>query len=120
MIGFLPDVAESSVADADHFSVKVGVGAGRVKGTLDISFETLEKEAGHHAMPKGHGKGMQSTVDIAMRISLEDTQGGSQARWVAEASLGGLLANLGGRLTDGIATKYTREITDNIRTEVSK
>ena len=40
--------------------------------------------------------------------------------WKAEAELGGLLASVGGRLVDGIASRYMKQITENIQLEVSK
>ena len=120
VIGFLPDVVESRVSDQDHFAVKAKVGAGPLKGTIDFDFETSEKQPGAHLSLKGRGQGMQSMVKLTLRMSFEDKQGGSKAGWVAEAELGGLLASVGGRLIDGIAAKYMKQITENIRFEVSK
>ena len=120
VIGFLPDVVESRVVDQDHFTVEARVGAGPLRGTLDLAFESSDKEPGLGLRLKGHGQGMQSTVDLTLQMRFEDKQGGSRANWVAEAELGGLLASVGGRLIDGIAAKYMRQITENIRTEVSK
>ena len=120
MVGLLPDVVESKIADPDHFSVKAKVGAGLLKGTLDFAFENEEKRPGTHTKLKGHGQGMQSTVDLTLSMTIGDRPGGSKADWVAEAELGGLLASVGGRLIDGIASKYIKQITENIRLEVSK
>ena len=120
VIRFLPDVVEAKVADRDHFAVKARVGAGPLRGTLDFEFETGEKEPGAHMTLKGRGQGMQSMVNLTLRMSFEDRDGGSRADWVAEAELGGLLASVGGRLIDGIAARYMKQITENIRLEVSK
>jgi len=120
VIGFLPDVVESKITDSDHFTVKTRVGAGPLRGTLDFRFETGEKEEGAHLKLSGHGQGMQSTVDLTLAMNFEDKSGGSRANWEAEAELGGLLASVGGRLIDGIASKYMKQITDNIQLEVSK
>jgi carbon monoxide dehydrogenase subunit G len=120
VVRFFPDVVESSIADQDHFKVKARVGAGPLKGTLDFDFETAEKRPGTHLKLKGRGQGMQSVVDLTLQMTFEDRQGGSKADWVAEAELGGLLASVGGRLIDGIAAKYMKQITENIRLEVSK
>ena len=120
VIGFLPDVVESSVSDSDHFAVKAKVGAGPMKGTLDFRFETVEKSPGARLKLKGRGQGMQSMVDLTLEMTFEEKGQGSLARWVAEAELGGLLASLGGRLIDGIAAKYVKQMTENIRNEVSK
>ncbi|MDG6902353.1 MAG: carbon monoxide dehydrogenase subunit G [Nitrososphaerota archaeon] len=120
VIRLLPDVVESKVADQDHFTVKARVGAGPLRGTLDFTFETAEKKPDLHLKLRGRGHGMQSTVDLTLQMSLEDSRGGSKANWAAEAEVGGLLASVGGRLLDGIASKYMKQITENIRLEVSK
>lgn len=120
VIGFLPDIVESRVTDPDHFKVKARVGAGPLRGVLDFAFEMLAKEPGLYVELKGHGQGMQSTVDLTLKMNFEDRQAGSRAKWVAEAELGGLLASVGGRLIDGVAGKYVKQITENIRREVSK
>jgi carbon monoxide dehydrogenase subunit G len=119
VIGCLPDVVDSKVADSDHFTVKARVGAGPMKGTLDMSFETVERRMGSLSKLVGHAQGMQSSVDITLQIMLEDSPNGSKANWVAEASVGGLLASLGGRLIDGVASKYVRQITESMRKQVS-
>ena len=120
VVGFLPDVVESKIVDQDHFTVKTRVGAGPLRGTLDFRFETRDKQPGSQMKLKGHGQGMQSTVDLTLAMTFEEKQGGSKADWKAEAELGGLLASVGGRLIDGIASKYMKQITDNIQLEVSK
>lgn len=120
VIGFLPDVVESKVVDQDHFTVKARVGAGPMRGTLDFAFETGGKSPGLGLELKGRGKGMQSVVDLTLRMAFEAIPGGSRAKWEAEAELGGLLASLGGRLIDGITSRYVQEITENIRLEASR
>jgi len=120
VIGFLPDIAESKVIDVDHFTAKARLGAGPLRGTIDFAFETSEKNPGLRLKLMGQGKGMQSVVSLTLLMTFEDRPGGSRAKWEAEADLGGLLASVGGRLIDGIASKYIRQITDSIRAEVSK
>jgi len=120
VIRFLPDIVESRVLDADHFTAKAKVGAGPLRGTLDFAFETTDKNPGVQLKLKGEGKGMQSVVKMTLQMTFQDKPGGSIAMWKADADLGGLLASVGGRLIDGISAKYIQQITDNIRAEVSK
>lgn len=120
VISFLPDLVESKVVDVDHFTAKARLGAGPLRGTIEFAFETWEKNPGLRLKLKGQGKGMQSLVNLTLLMTFEDRPGGSRAKWEAEAELGGLLASVGGRLIDGIASKYIQQITDNIRAEVSK
>lgn len=120
VIRLLPDIVESRVADVDHFTAKARVGAGPLRGTIDFAFEISDKNPGQSLKLRGVGKGMQSVVNLTLRMSFESAAGGSKAKWEADADLGGLLASTGGRLIDGIASKYVQQITENIRSEVSK
>lgn len=119
VISILPEVVDSKISDPDHFNVKAKAGAAYLKGTLDIDFEIVEKEKDSVAKIAGHGQGMQSSVEIRLAIALEDSQGGTRARWVADAAVGGLLASVAGRLIDGVAAKYVKQITESLRQKVS-
>lgn len=119
VVTIFPDVLESSIADPDHFSVKAKAGVGSLKGNFAFSFEIVERTQNGIARLVGHGQGMQSSIEIRLEIALEETKDGTRARWVAEASMGGLLANLGGRLIDGAVVKYVRQITENLRQKVA-
>lgn len=115
VISILPDVQESKVLDPEHFSVKAKVGMGYLRGTVSINFEVAEKKKDAFAKLLGHGQGLQSSMEIALTIQLEDSQGGSKGRWAADVSVGGLLAGAGSRLVQGAAEKYVVQITENLR-----
>ncbi|MDV3277018.1 MAG: hypothetical protein LYZ69_00955 [Nitrososphaerales archaeon] len=119
VIGILPDVAESKIADQDHFTVKAKAGVAYLRGALDIAFEVAEKKKDSMTRITGHGQGMQSSVEIQLQIDLEDSAAGTRASWAADVAVGGLLASVGGRLIDGVAAKYVMQITENLRQKVA-
>jgi carbon monoxide dehydrogenase subunit G len=119
VIEILPDVVESRITDRDHFAVKAKAGIAHLRGTLEIRFEVVERKEGSRAKISGHGQGMQSSVEMTMEIVLEEAPQGSRARWNADVQVGGLLASVAGRLLDGVAAKYVRQITENLKREVS-
>lgn len=114
VIAIIPDVVESSVTDSDHFSVKVKAGVGPLRGIIDFQFSVAEKVEARSARLTARGKGMQSTIDMSLAMELKDAEGGCDADWVADASIGGTLAGVAGRLIGGIAEKYIREVTENL------
>ncbi|MDG7027354.1 MAG: SRPBCC family protein [Nitrososphaerota archaeon] len=114
IVTIVPDVVESKVVDGDHFTVKAKAGVGPIRGTIDFAFAIAEKEEGRRATLVGKGKGMQSTIDLTMKMEMEDAQDGCVAKWVAEAQVGGTMAGIGARLIGGIAEKYVRQVTDNL------
>lgn len=119
VISILPDVVDSKVVDPDHFTVKAKVGVAYLRGTVDIKFEIVEKKKDSAAKIVGHGQGMQSSLEVKLAVALEDSQGGTKASWVADAAVGGLLASVAGRLIDGVAAKYVKQITVSLEQKVS-
>jgi carbon monoxide dehydrogenase subunit G len=120
VIGILPDITESKIADQDHFSVKARAGVAYLRGALDIAFEVVEKKKDSMATIAGHGQGMQSSVEIKLKIALGDSTTGTTASWAADVAVGGLLASVAGRLIDGVAAKYVKQITENLRQKVAQ
>lgn len=114
VVDIIPDVVEYKAVDRDHFSVKAKAGVGPLRGVIDFSFSVTEKEEGRSAKLIGRGKGMQSTIDLTLAMALEDSGDGCLARWAADASVGGTLAGVGGRLIGGIAERYVTQVTENL------
>ena len=119
VVGILPDVKESHVVDGDHFTVKAKVGVALLRGDMTMDFQVTEKKQDASVSLVGHGKGMQSSVDLVMAIVLEDKEGGTLARWTADTAIGGLLASVGGRLISNVAERYMKQITERLREKVA-
>ena len=119
VIGVMPDVQESKIADPEHYFVKAKVGMGYLKGSMSFNFEMQEKRKDEYAKLVGHGQGLQSSVEMTLAIELSGSANWSVGKWSAEASVGGLLASVGGRLTNGAAEKYVKQITENLKTALS-
>jgi uncharacterized protein len=115
LVTVIPDVKESRVVGDGCFSVKANAGVGPLKGLLDMDFVVTDKKPGRSVKIIGKGRGMQSTIDLTLSLELEDRPGGCKGRWVADVSVGGMLASMGGRLISGVAEKYVSRITEDLR-----
>ena len=119
IVAIIPGVEQSRVIDSDHFFVKAKVGAGPLRGSMGMNFTLAEKRKGKSSKLVGHGEGMQGFVDLTLVVTLEDAPHGSRASWSADARVGGLLASVAGRLIEGIAGSYIKQITENLRKKVT-
>lgn len=119
IITIIPGVEQTRISDSDHFFVKAKVGAGSLRGSIGMNFTLAEKRKGKSAKLVGHGEGMQGFVDLTLVVDLEDAPHGSRGRWSADARVGGLLASVAGRLIEGIAGSYIKQITENLRKKVA-
>ena len=119
VVSILPDVEESKFIDSDHFFVKSKLGMSYLKGTVGLNFEITEKRKDEFARVVGRGQGIQSSIDLALELAIESAPGGCKGRWSADAKVGGLLASVGGRILNGVAEKYVKQITESLKQRVS-
>jgi carbon monoxide dehydrogenase subunit G len=120
IISILPDVEESKVTDGEHFFVKSKVGMSHIRGSVSMRFHVTEKRQDSYVKMVGRGQGIQSSIDLSMELSLENHDGGTRAKWVAETKVGGLLASVGSRLVNGVAERYIKQMTEALRQKVSE
>lgn len=120
VVSILPDVEETKFIDGDHFFVKSKLGMSYLRGTVGLNFEITEKRKDEFARVVGRGQGMQSTIDLTMEFAIEGAPAGCKGRWTADAKVGGLLASVGGRILNGVAEKYIRQITESLKQKVSE
>lgn len=119
VISILPDVEESKVVDGDHFYVKSKLGMSYLRGTVGLNFEIMERRKDEFARVAGRGQGMQSSIDLTLDLAVEGTPDGCRGKWTADAKVGGLLASVGGRILNGVAEKYVKQITESLKQKVS-
>ena len=120
VVSIMPDVEESKIIDGDHFFVKSKLGMSYLRGTVGLNFEITEKRKDEFARVVGRGQGLQSSIDLSLELAVESTTAGSKGRWTADAKVGGLLASVGGRILDGVAEKYVRQITESLKQKVTE
>lgn len=120
VISILPDVEESKVVDGDHFYVKSKLGMSYLRGTVGLNFEIMERKKDEFARVAGRGQGMQSSIDLTLDLAVEGTPDGCRGKWTADAKVGGLLASVGGRILNGVAEKYVKQITESLKQKVSE
>lgn len=120
VISILPDVEESKVVDGDHFYVKSKLGMSYLRGTVGLNFEIMERRKDEFARVAGRGQGMQSSIDLTLDLAVEGTPDGCRGKWTADAKVGGLLASVGGRILNGVAEKYVKQITESLKQKVSE
>jgi len=120
LVRIVPDVTESNVIDAKHVFLKAKAGIGPIKGVMEMDITIADKKQDRSARLVGRGRGMQSSVDLVLSVTLEDIPGGCNGAWAANVEVAGMLASIGSRLISGVAERYIRQITDNLNDAVKK
>lgn len=116
----MPDVVEYHVQDDHHLTAKVRVGVGPVRAIFDLSAEITVLSEPYRARLDAKGGGMGSGFHLVSDMTVAaDGSGRVRLQWVAEVSVSGPLATLGGRLLDNQVKKITEQVFENIRQGVA-
>lgn len=89
----------------------------RFKGTA--SFSDHRGGLGYHVEGSGSG-GMAGFGKLSASVSLKDVDGGTELHYVAEAKLGGKLAQIGARLVGAVANKFLADFFSRFEKLVSE
>ncbi len=96
---------------------KVGPVKATFKGKVTLS-DVAEGES-YKITGEGSG-GVAGFAKGGADVSLTDVEDGTELTYVAEAKVGGKIAQLGSRLIDGFARKMADSFFDNFRAEVER
>jgi len=116
----LPDFESMTVQDATHFTVKVRVGVGNVRGTAQIKMELAEATRPVRALYKGHGTAVGSQVTISAGFDLSPLPESTRVAWQGEANVFGKLASMAGGMLEPVGKKNIQKLIDGLRWELSK
>ncbi len=114
----IPDLQSFSVADQDHFSAKIRVGIGMIRGTIEMRFSIEEKKPISHARLVGEGSGAGSKMRIDSVFDLLPAGDSTEMIWAADADLSGLIAGIGGPVLKGQSEKQVNQIFQNVRSKL--
>ena len=111
----LPDFESMTVQDATHFTVKVRVGVGNIRGTAEIKMELAEATRPQRALYKGHGTAVGSQITISAGFDLSPLPESTQVAWQGEANVFGKLASMAGGMLEPVGKKNIQKLIDGLR-----
>jgi len=111
----LPDFESMSVQDATHFTVKVRVGVGNIRGTAEIKMELAESIRPTRAQYKGRGNAVGSQITVAAGFDLSPLPEGTRIAWQGEASVFGRLASMAGGMLEPLSKKNIQKLIDGLQ-----
>jgi uncharacterized protein len=97
-----------------EFKATAKVSVGPVKATFKggVTLADLDPPNGYTISGEGQG-GVAGWAKGGAKVRLEDIEGGTKLVYDVEANVGGKIAQLGGRLVNGVAKKYADEFFAN-------
>jgi uncharacterized protein len=111
----LPDFESMSMQDATHFTVKVRVGVGNIRGSAEIKMELAESVRPTRAQYKGKGTAVGSQITIAAGFDLTPVDGSTRIAWQGEAGVFGKLASMAGGMLEPLGKKNIQKLIDGLQ-----
>jgi uncharacterized protein len=116
----LPEFESMTVQDATHFTVKVRVGVGNIRGTAEIKMELAEATRPQRALYKGHGTAVGSQITISAGFDLSPLPESTHIGWQGEANVFGKLASMAGGMLEPVGKKNIQKLIEGLRWALSR
>jgi carbon monoxide dehydrogenase subunit G len=101
-------------AEAGQLTVRVKVGVGAIKGSMNTKVGVIERlPAGVRF--RGNAGGLGSAVDVLAGFDWQEGEGGTFVEWTGEAQSSGKLASLARGLMESVARKNVETLIGNVR-----
>lgn len=111
VVGCIPDVQSVTHPAPDSAVCVIRPGFSFVRGTLELTMKLAAVEDGKTLKATGHGKGIGSSNDVEVLMTLAPHDAGTRVHWVADVTnLGGLLKAAPKGLLQGAAQKVIADV----------
>lgn len=117
----IPGCEELEKKNDTEYAAKVKIAVGPIKARFSgaVTLTDIDEPNGCTISGEGQG-GIAGFAKGGAKVRLEDTpEGGTLLSYDVEASVGGKLAQLGGRLIDSVAKKFADQFFNNFAKELS-
>jgi carbon monoxide dehydrogenase subunit G len=111
----LPDFQSMNQQDATHFTVKVKVGVGNIRGSAEIKMELAEAVKPLRAQYKGQGSAVGSQVTVSAGFDLSANGDGTKVAWQGETSVFGKLASMAGGMLEPLGRKNIQKLIEGLQ-----
>lgn len=111
----LPDFQSVTMHDETHFTVKVKVGVGNIRGSAEIKMELAETVKPLRAQYKGQGSAVGSQVTVSAGFDLHPNGDSTRVVWQGETSVFGKLASMAGGMLEPLGRKNIQKLIDGLQ-----
>ena len=112
------DVAERAFEEGNRYAALVELGVGSVKPSFE-TIVTIDDREFPTMEASGEGSASNSSFEMTSGMTLEDTDGGVEVDWHAEADVFGRIAQMGQRVINPVANRvvnrFFSQIADRLR-----
>lgn len=117
-----PDILTQCAPGCDHIEqvteseleATIAVGVGSVKPTFDVDMTVVEADQPNRLVMEAGGDASRNSFETVAEMDLIGNGDGTHATWHAETNVSGLIASLGQRALDSVATRIVNNFFDDL------
>jgi len=103
----------------NRYAVALSLGVAAVRGEYEGTVRVIDDKPLAHYVIEGNGKGAPGFVKLRMDCWFEGQTAGTLMKWQCEATVGGLIASIGGKVLSGVtkfmAQQFFKAFKDELR-----
>jgi uncharacterized protein len=104
----------------NRYAVKLSLGVAAVRGDYEGLVKVSDDKPLAHYVIEGDGKGAPGFVKLRMDCWFESQAAGTLMRWRCDATVGGLIASIGGKVLSGVCKYMAQQFFKSFKEELGR
>jgi len=114
----IPDFESFSAQDATHFTLRLKIMVGQIRGHANLAMKLLAADRPTHVEYRGLGVVAGSQLVFAMQFQLRCEGTETQVIWQGQVSVDGMLAMMGGSMIDSMGRRNFEATIERLQDEL--
>jgi carbon monoxide dehydrogenase subunit G len=111
----LPDLESMAAQDTTHFTVRIVIAVGEIRGRTNLAMELREAVRPSNVRYAGQGVVAGSMLDLKLRFQVASVAGTTGVTWEGEFSLDGMLALMAAGLIESMGRTNFERMAKNLQ-----
>ena len=115
----VPGCKSMTLVGTNEYKVALSLGVAAVKGDYEGKVRVVDVKVPTHYVVKGEGSGAPGFVKTTVNCYLQPDAAGTLLKWHCEATVGGMIASIGGKALAGIAKFMAKQFFTAFKAELA-
>jgi len=116
----VPGCKSMTLTGPNEYKVALSLGVAAVKGEYEGKAKVIDVKTPSHYVIKGEGSGAPGFVKMSVDCTLHPQGAGTVLKWRCEATVGGMIASIGGKALSGISKFMAKQFFTAFKKEMAK
>ena len=105
----VPGCRSMILTGSNEYTIALSLGIAAVRGDYEGKVKVFDVKRPTHYMVKGEGSGAPGFVKMTVNCHLEPQAAGTLLKWHCDATVGGMIASIGGKALAGVAKFMSKQ-----------